>query len=401
MSSFMLEPSTPLASLAPSEQAQSTVLSNARIVLPGEVSKGSVLIEDGLIAGIDPFPAPSHRVIECAGDYLVPGLIDLHTDNIEHHFFPRPGVQWPSSTAAVLSHDWQMLGAGVTTVLDSLSLGDYESSGRRVAMLRSAIAAFDKAIASRRLRADHYFHFRCEVSDPNLMEILEPNVDHPRLRLLSVMDHTPGQRQWRNLAIFRSYRGKKKGQTWSDEEFDRYVSERRLLQSTYASAFRERIAAISAAKRLPLASHDDTTIGDVDQSHAEGMTICEFPTTIEAAQHARRLGMRVVMGSPNIVLGRSHSGNVSAAELADQRLLDVLTSDYVPASLLHSAFLLASGDVDLHEAIAMATSGPADLLGFKDRGRIAPGLRADLLRVRVIDGVPIIVGIWTAGHQVV
>ncbi|GLS34939.1 hypothetical protein GCM10010869_05270 [Mesorhizobium tianshanense] len=120
---------------------------------------------------------------------------------------------------------------------------------------------------------------------------------------------------------------------------------------------------------------------------------------MEAARRARELGMRIVMGSPNIVLGGSHSGNVSAAHLADEGLLDILTSDYVPSSLLQAPFVLAERGVLLHDAIAMVTARPADALRFTDRGRISPGLRADLLRVKLVDGVPVIRGIWVAGQQ--
>jgi alpha-D-ribose 1-methylphosphonate 5-triphosphate diphosphatase len=148
-----------------------------------------------------------------------------------------------------------------------------------------------------------------------------------------------------------------------------------------------------------MASHDDTTLEDVNRAHADGIAISEFPTTLAAARHARELGMRIVMGAPNIVLGGSHSGNVSAAALADEGLLDILTSDYVPASMLQAAFILAQRGVAMHDAVAMVSSRPAAVLGFADRGRVEAGLRADLLRVRVVDGLPVINGIWVAGRK--
>jgi alpha-D-ribose 1-methylphosphonate 5-triphosphate diphosphatase len=332
---------------------------------------------------------------------LLPGLIDLHTDNLEHHFNPRPGVRWPSTLMAVLAHDWQMLGAGITTVLDSLSLGDYDSAGARTAMLNAAIDGVTDARTRNLTRADHYFHFRCELSDPGLLPIVDRHLGNPALRLMSVMDHTPGQRQWKNTQLYRDFRRKKNANVWTDEEFELYLEERRANQRDHVVPGRARIGQAGKDYQVRIASHDDTTIADVDESHADGITISEFPTTMEAAHRARELGMKIVMGSPNVVLGKSHSGNVSALDLNAAGLLDVLTSDYVPASLLHAAFIIAEKGVALHEAIAKVTSTPAGMLGFADRGRIAPGLRADLLRVRLVDGQPVIRGIWVNGNRVV
>jgi alpha-D-ribose 1-methylphosphonate 5-triphosphate diphosphatase len=376
-----------------------TTFRNARLVLQDAVIDGDLGVADGQITAVG--EASGGSDIDFEGDLLLPGLIDLHTDNMEHHFQPRPGVRWPSTLSAVLAHDWQMLGAGVTTVLDALSLGDYDSAGARTAMLNAAIEGVSSARAQGLTRADHYFHFRCELSDPGLLPIVDKNLGNPALRLMSVMDHTPGQRQWKNTQLYRDFRRKKNAHVWTDDEFDVYLEERRTNQRDLVVPSRARIGQAGKDFRVRIASHDDTTVADVEESHADGITIAEFPTTMEAAQRARDLGMKIVMGSPNVVLGRSHSGNVSALDLAAAGLLDALTSDYVPASLLHAAFILHEKGTPLHEAIAKVTATPADMLGFADRGRIAPGLRADLLRVRLVEGQPIIRGIWVNGARVV
>ena len=371
-------------------------LVNARIVGADAVTEGDLTIAGGLIVE---GARPGAPEIDFGGDYLIPGLIDLHTDNIEHHFYPRPGVSWPSPVGASLMHDWQMLGAGVTTVLDSLSIGDYDTGGKRTTMLHNAIGGVEAARAAGLLKADHYFHFRCELSDPGFLPIIEEHIDNPYIRLLSMMDHTPGQRQWHDLTIYRSFRQKKNNQVWTDEEFAAYMAERLAKQEEFVPKARAIIGKAGKERQIVMASHDDTTIADVEQSHGDGITISEFPTTIEAAKRARELGQRNVMGSPNVVLGGSHSGNVGAMQLADAGLLDVLTSDYVPASLLHAAFILADKSGDLPKAVATVTSAPAGLVGMTDRGQIAPRLRADLLRVRVVDGLPVILGIWAAGRR--
>lgn len=275
-----------------------TTFRNARLVLPDAVSDGDLSIADGAITAVG--EASGGTEIDLEGDLLLPGLIDLHTDNMEHHFQPRPGVRWPSTQSAVLAHDWQMLGAGVTTVLDALSLGDYDSGGARTAMLDAAITGLTEARDAGLVKANHYLHFRCELSDPALLGIVERHIDNPALRLLSVMDHTPGQRQWHNTQLYREFRRKKNSQVWTDEEFDAYLAERRADQTTYVVPGRAAIGALGRARNLRIASHDDTSIADVEESYSDGIAISEFPTTLVAAQRARELKMQIVMGAPNV-----------------------------------------------------------------------------------------------------
>lgn len=371
-------------------------LTNAQVLAPEATGADELSFRDGLITAE---AEPGAEIVDCEGDLLIPGLIDIHTDNIEHHFHPRPGVTWPSGLAAAVAHDAQMLSAGITTVLDSLSLGDYDSAGARTKMLHSAIGGIDAARAANVLRADHWFHFRCELSDAGLLPIIEQHVDNPRLLLLSMMDHTPGQRQWQDVALYREFRRKKNNRVWSDAEWQAYLDDRVAQQQRFVPEARAIIAAHGRDKQIRLASHDDTTLADVEQSADDGITISEFPTTLAAARHARSRGQRIVMGAPNVVLGGSHSGNVGAMELAEADCLDVLTSDYVPASLLHGAVLVGQQLGDLGTGIRMVTSAPAELLGFADRGRLEPGLRADVLRIRLVDGVPVLRGAWVAGQR--
>lgn len=375
------------------------ILKNARIVCADRVVDGELSIHEAVFADITSGASAAATGLDCEGDFLVPGLVDVHSDHIEHHFFPRPGVQWPAPLMAVLAHDMQMLSSGITTVLDSLSLGDYNSSGSRARILKLAIDAISRAADDGLLRTDHFFHFRCEISDPYLLEIVEAYLDRPMVKLFSVMDHTPGQRQWRDLDLFRKYRKEKKGIVWTDEEFEAYLTKCRQVQELHAVKHRHYVNEAGKQRDIPVASHDDTTIADIEEAVREGITISEFPTTVEAARRARQLGMKIVMGSPNVILGGSHSGNVSALELASQGLLDVLTSDYVPGSLLHAAFVLSEQGMDLPAAIATVTTNPAEMIGLADRGRIAEGLRADLLRVRLVDGMPVIRNIWVAGRR--
>lgn len=333
------------------------------------------------------------------GDFLLPGLVELHTDNLEKHLMPRPKVLWPI-LPAIIAHDAQIAAAGITTVLDAISVGDIDSDSLRNQTLAACTDGLNRAIASGVLRAEHYLHIRLELAEEHLMAMFTPFLQNPRLRLVSLMDHTPGQRQWTDIGHYRTYVSGKRG--WSEAKIDSMLE--CLLVRQKAHAANNRSAVIAGCRQLahplPLAAHDDTTVAHVHESVSDGIVISEFPTTLAAAGAARTHGMGIIMGAPNMVRGGSHSGNVSAAELARADLLDVLSSDYVPASLLHAAFLLEGDGFGLAKAIATVTRNPAHMVGLQDRGEIAAGLRADYLRVRVVDDVPIVVAVWRAGKRI-
>jgi len=219
------------------------------------------------------------------------------------------------------------------------------------------------------------------------------------------MDHTPGQRQWEDIEQARIYYTGKKG--WSDERFERSVREAQEQQERHARPQRRHFVEYAVKRGVVLASHDDTNIGHVEEAYGEGAAISEFPTRVEAARAARDKGMSVVMGGPNVVRGGSHSGNVAAVELARLGLLDTLSSDYVPASLLLAAFrLVDEAGFSVPQAAATVSRNPARALGLADRGEIAAGRRADLVQVRLVeraDGVrqPVVRAVWREGRRVV
>lgn len=374
------------------------IFSNARLVLADRVVHGSLAIRDGLIAAIDEGLARLPAAEDMEGDLLVPGLVELHTDNLERHLAPRPGVRWPSG-AALLTHDAQLAAAGITTVLDAVAVGAAVDGSERPEILGEAIQALHRARANRDLRADHYLHVRCEVSDPALGALWPVVRDDPLIRLVSLMDHTPGQRQFVDEEKFRAYyRGKHR---LADSEIDALIERSREGQARHADPHRREIAAHCRARGWSLASHDDATIAHVEEAAALGCTIAEFPTTIAAAEAARDRGLRTIMGAPNLVRGGSHSGNVATAELAKAGLLDMLASDYVPISLLHGAFMLHQEcGATLSDAVSTVSLVPARTVGLVDRGALAVGLRADFIRVRVTDGIPVTRETWAGGRRV-
>jgi alpha-D-ribose 1-methylphosphonate 5-triphosphate diphosphatase len=374
------------------------VLTNARIVTEDQVIAGSLLVRDGRIEALDEGPSRVAGALDLGGDWLLPGLVELHTDNLERQFTPRPGVRWPAD-AAMLSHDAQVAAAGITTVCDAVCVGFYGGKSERLDYLNLSIDVLHRAQRAGALKAEHYLHLRLELTDPHMLELFEPLKDEPSLRLVSFMDHTPGQRQWRDLDKLRGFHlGREVN---SEAEFQAMVARRIHEQQTYVERHRTAVLRLLEGHPAVRASHDDTTPAHVLEARACGCAIAEFPTTVEAAEAARAAGMGIVMGAPNLVIGGSHSGNVAAAELIERGLLDAFSSDYVPASLLQAAFLLREGfGLPMPEAIAPVTRNPARLLGLTDRGRIAPGARADLVRVREIDVTPTALAVWRQGCRI-
>jgi alpha-D-ribose 1-methylphosphonate 5-triphosphate diphosphatase len=379
------------------------VFKNAQLVLPHEVVLGSVSVAHGVITSVDQGPASHAEGWDLEGDYLMPGFVEMHTDNFERHLMPRPKVQW-AEMPALLAHDAEVAAAGITTVFDALGVGDADPDSLRGSTWNPVIETLDTCAREGLLRADHHLHVRCELPAPNTIELFTPFHDHPRLSLISLMDHTPGQRQWENIEVARVYYTGKKG--WSNEKFERQVELAGELQARYAAPHRAYFVNYCQTHRIALASHDDTTVAHVQQAHAEGASMSEFPTTLLAAQTAHEHGLLNVMGGPNVVRGGSHSGNVAAADLARNGLLDILSSDYVPGSLLSAAMrLVDDGILSLPQAIATVTHKPAQATGLKDRGQIAVGLRADLIQVRLVN-LPhgkrhaVVRAVWREGQRV-
>jgi len=381
-------------------QSDETIIANARIVLADRViERGWIAWAGGRIAEYGDGKAPS-AAIDAEGDLVMPGLIELHTDHLEMHFVPRPKVHW-DPVAAVISYDGQLAVSGITTVLDSLRVwnepGVEEAAGQAPLLADSIAKARDANI----LRADHYLHLRCEIPMPDVVEEATKLVDRPDVRLMSLMDHTPGQRQFRDEGKLRDYyRGKGSGKT--DAELDVIFARRVALQQAYAETNTHQIVALAQAHGIPLASHDDTTLANVADAVRDRVAVAEFPTTLEAAEALHAAGIGILMGAPNVVRGGSHSGNIAAVDLAREGLLDILSSDYVPSSLLMGALQLPQrvSTIDLPTAVRTVTKQPAEAVGLNDRGEIVAGKRADLIRVHMAGDLPAVRSVWREGRRV-
>lgn len=376
-----------------------TVFANAKVITENDIIHGTIMFADGVISSIDSGTRVPLGAIDCEGDYVVPGLIELHTDNLERHLTPRPKVNWPKR-AAVLGHDRELAGAGITSVFDALRVGS-ETDQKSHGYLRYARETVDHIldqINHRALKVSHHIHLRAELCTETLVEELYEFSVNDRVRLVSLMDHTPGQRQFRDMSKHREYLMGKHG--YNDAEVEAHWTKLRELQTLYLEKNRAATVAYATEVGAILASHDDTTLDDVLESDRLGITVAEFPTTLEAAEACRAKAQFIVMGAPNIVRGGSHSGNVAAQELARFGLLDILSSDYVPAALLNAAVSLGTLLEDMAAGIRTVTACPADAVGFDDRGRIAPEKRADLVRFAMHDGLPIIKSVWSRGQRI-
>lgn len=376
-----------------------TVYTNAKIVTENEIVTGSISIKDGVIADIS--EGMSAVGEDMNGDYILPGLIELHTDHLEQHYSPRPGVTW-NLTSAIQSHDAQIAASGITTVFDCLRIGSDEDGGFEKGEMRAMSAAIASAQAQNRLRADHRIHLRCEVSAENVIDHFVEFDDDDTVGLVSLMDHAPGQRQFVTMEQYTLYYKEKRGLT--DTQFEEFCARRQAQSAQFSDKHRRILADVCHSRSIAIASHDDATLAHVEESKGFGVTVAEFPTSREAASASHHAGMGVLMGAPNVVRGKSHSGNIAARDLAESNVLDILSSDYVPFSLIYAPFVLTEEieHITLPQAVAMVSANPARQVGLEDRGRLAKGLRADFSRVHRGDGgIPVVRSVWREGQRIV
>lgn len=376
------------------------ILSNARVATPSHVLHGSVVIENGLIVEIHEGPSHDPQALDFSGDYLLPGLVDIHTDHFEKQLYPRAHVRWDFMRAA-LAHDAQIIGGGVTTVFDSLCVGATTDNPERAEILKPMIEALEQAQSAGMFRAEHLVHLRCELTDPVTPQLTAEHIDREIVRVISVMEHLPGIRQSRDIEAYVHRACKSTGE--SPELVREKIKVLVAEKSQFAASTRPEVVALARSRAMPLMSHDDTDVAHIEEGIAEGVSISEFPCSMEAAEAAREAGMQIVAGAPNLVRGGSQSGNIAVRDLLAARLVDILASDYVPRSMLDAAFMISADpglDYDLPSAIAMVTRNPALAGNLADRGAIATGLKADLIRVDLQDGHPFVKSAWRSGNRI-
>ena len=373
----------------------SLLLTDTVLVTEAETFRGTLEVQGGRIIAIDRGGTAVAGAMRLDGAFLLPGLVDLHTDNFKRAIEPRTGARVPG-LAAMAAHDRETAASGVTTVLDALCLTDWDEDAARLDSLRQGVAALRTLRGD--LKAEHFLHLRVELPAEDILGAFERLAEEPGLRLVSLMDHTPGRKQFADIEHWRALPWNRRRDA---AELAR-IEARFAAGAARAPANRRAVLARLAGGGIPLASHDDRTAAHVHEAAADGITIAEFPVTIEAAEAARAEGMAILGGAPNIVRGGSHSGNVAVAELARQGLLDALASDYVPNAMIEAMFRLHQAHgIALADACRMVSATPARLVGLNDRGRLAVGLRADLVAARWrAEGAALIDAVWRRGQRI-
>ncbi|GAB4460922.1 MAG: alpha-D-ribose 1-methylphosphonate 5-triphosphate diphosphatase [Armatimonadaceae bacterium] len=375
-----------------------TVFHDCLLVREDRVEPGTLVVRDGVIAEIEPSPLQTGASAQQTHPvYLLPGLVELHTDFLESCLSPRPGVRWDCG-AAIAWYDRSLIAAGITTVCAAIAIREVPGKPVDSTEIASLLQRFRQP-----LTANHRVNLRCELATPTASEVLEELLQGAgvgMVSVVSVMDHTPGQRQFQQIEKFDTYYRRR--YNLSETALAEYRDSLLHADREQMAWNRERIAALAHAHGVCLSTHDDTTLAHIAEATKDGARIAEFPTTLTAARAAKEAGIKILMSAPNVVLGGSHSGNLSARCAVNAGVVDILSSDYAPHSLLHAAFLLHGEEgIGLPDAIRMVTLHPAAAIGMEgDRGSLAIGKRADLLTVEVQDHLPRITGVYIAGNRV-
>lgn len=371
-------------------------LTGAQVVLENETLKdAAVLIADGHIVAIDPASSAGAQEIDLRGHTLMPGMIDLHCDALEKEAEPRPGVHFPFDFACAQA-DKRNAAAGITTIYHALSFANAELGVRNnvtAAELARAVHAWQEHAL-----VDNRVHARYEITDPTAPEVLNELLSHDEIHLMSFMDHTPGQGQFKSIDAYRNFQTRTYKK--DEAEFEALLAEK-LAQGAGAEGRMQQLAQHARELGIPLASHDDDRPEKVEVVKDLGVSVSEFPINLETAKAARAAGLSTLFGAPNVVRGKSQSGSMRALDAVREGVADCLCGDYSPAALLPAVLQLPElAGIQLHQAVALVTCNPARAVSLDDRGAIAVGKRADLLAVRYLGGLPQVSRVWSAGLPV-
>ena len=365
----------------------SLVLRNARVLVPGGLTDGTLVIEEGRIAGVNDDGAAGEG-LDLRGATVLPGFIDLHNDGLEVEINPRPGVGLPLEFA-LQNFDLRAASAGLAMVFHAITFADFVKKARTVEVAAERVRAI-RALDNGRTVVEHKVLFRADLWQPDGLPLLLECAEEWDERLVTINDHTPGQGQYRDVDGYKKFVREWAGTT--EEELDRSTSEKMAFAADNPEVAASTLRILSEARDrlgLVLGSHDDDSPERCSMMHRAGATIAEFPVTVEAAGRARELGMTIVAGAPNVVRGGSHSGNVAALELLQHGLCDVLVADYhAPSLVLAVQRIVESGLLTLEEGVNLVSRNPARAIGREDLGTIEPGRAATLTILRMEPGRP-------------
>jgi alpha-D-ribose 1-methylphosphonate 5-triphosphate diphosphatase len=376
------------------------VIKNADVVTPTDIlEKSTVTVGNGVIIAVGNSRSPAGtRILDAEGLMLLPGFVDIHSDAIETAIQPRPGGVFPT-TMALRELDRNLVAYGITTIYHSLSF--YDSGQTDLRDSQNCVALIDEIHRQKeRLKADTKVHLRFEITQTQALPLVEALIKSGKIHFFSLMDHTPGQGQFVDVTQFRTYYGKVRGK--SDQEVDQLIAERMALRNQVESEPLQHLTHLCRRHNIRVAGHDDDTTAKVNWNHQLGVTLSEFPINLEAARSAHACGMQVSLGAPNILRGRSATGNLNAREAIRAGYGSIICSDYAPVALLHAGMtLVQKGIIDLVKMSRMLSSNPARAVGIDySTGAIEEGKRADLVLVDLNDDIPAIKRTFVQGRQV-
>lgn len=373
----------------------STLLKNATLVLPDSIAPGTdLLVTDGKIAAIEPELVGDATVVDLAGQYLLPGIVDLHCDAVEKEITPRARTYFPLELSCI-GADRKNAIAGITTVFHCISFADEELGVRSNEMARDIVDTLHGL--KPKLTVDNYVHVRYEITDVPAVPMVEELLAAGKVDMLSFMDHTPGQGQFHNAEKYAAYMRLNYS---LDESQVAQLIDNKIEKGQGAWERITRLAKAGHAQGIPIVSHDDDTPEKVQAMADINVTIAEFPVTIAAAREAKERGIMTMFGAPNLLRGESQAGNIRVIDAINEGVVDALCADYYPNAMLSSVWQhAATSDRDLAECVQMITAIPAKSAGLTDRGTIEVGKRADLISVATVADRPIVTGMWVAGQQ--
>ncbi len=377
-----------------------TLIHNATLVLPERVVEhGWLLIEDERILDLGEAatcPTADIQSIDAHAQMLMAGFIDLHCDAIERLVMPRPNIYFPL-TVALEEADWRLAGCGITTEFHAVSLDDGEFGVRSYSFVRELSNAIADEQSEWLVR--HKIHARLELTSQRGSEAIVEMIANREVGLVSLMDHSPGQGQYRTEQAFRDYVSKMAGA--SHTEIDELIAFKRT-QAAHIPGRIEQVTRLAREAELGIATHDDDSAEKVSQWPDFGVTVSEFPTTMEAARQAHELGLAVCMGAPNVLRGMSSGGNLSATEAVRTGVANVLCADYYPSAMLSAAYKLFKENVlTLPQALNLITLNPAKAVNMgHDFGSLERGKIADMLLVDVSKhGTPYVRYMFVDGRE--
>lgn len=373
------------------------IIHNGKIVTEEEIISGYVVVVEGeYIHSL----IPEHQIsnykesvwIDAKDGYISPGFIDIHSDYIETIVSPRP-TSMMNINMSLREAEKILISHGITTMFHSLSFYKEDAFTHKPIRYPENVQGIVDAIDATHHELHlirHRLHARFEIDNIDQIERLIENIDNDKVHLLSFMDHTPGQGQYRNLEVYRDtllgYRN------LTHDDVNVIIAERQSAVRMTIEKIKE-VSEIAIAKGIAVASHDDDNVQKLGLVQTFGTTISEFPITIEVAMKAKQLGLQTIVGAPNVLMGGSHSGNLSAIEAIEKNCADILCSDYYPPALLHAIFELSDNhEMDLHHLFMMVTLNPAKAVRMDDEiGSIKPGKKADIIIIeRMEDGFPML-----------